>query len=387
MAAPRTVDGRSRAGRRRASALAARAVGVLVVISLAALVCLPGCGTTVEQVTAPNLVSLDEQAGLQAAAAVGLVAVPRYEYSPTVPAGLVVRQNPAARSSAPVGGRIDFWLSRGPWLLLLPDFSGEAPADAAQWLRRYGLRAEVVQGRSAAADPGRIYGQEPAPGVGITAGQAVTLWSNGAARVVEVPDVRGLTLEEAQQGLRAARLGYAGASGEPSLLVPQGTVLAQSVPPGSLVAERSGIELVLSTGAAGRVGKLPTVVGLGENKALAALQRAGFRTVMVGRQSSQVPAGRVTAQVPAGGQRATIGSLVQLIVSSGSAPPGQAAVAFVPNVVGLVAPAAWVRLAAAGFVFVISEPPTPPYGKVVGQRPAAGEPYAVDRLVHLQLAH
>ena len=386
MIAPRTVDGRSRAGRRTPRPVALLAVGALFVVSIAVLACLPGCGTTVEQVTVPNLVPLDEQAALQAAAAVGLVTAPRYEYSRTVPAGLVVRQSPGAGSSTPVGGRIDFWLSRGPWLVVLPDLSREMPADAAQWLRRYGLRAEVVQGRSAATDPGRVYAQEPAPGVGVTAGQAVTLWYSGAARVVEVPDVRGLSLQEAQQGLQAARLRYSGASGAPSLLVSQGTVLAQSVPPGSLVAERSGVGLVLSTGAAGRVGKLPSVVGVEEDKALSTLRRTGFGSVMVARHSSQVPAGRVTAQVPAGGQRATVGSLVQLIVSSGPAAPGQPAVAFVPNVVGLAAPAAWVRLAAAGFAFVVTDPPMPPYGRVTGQRPAAGEPYAVDRLVHLALA-
>jgi beta-lactam-binding protein with PASTA domain len=64
---------------------------------------------------------------------------------------------------------------------------------------------------------------------------------------------------------------------------------------------------------------VPNVVGQSQNTAAATLRQAGLTVGQVMRQSSQtVPAGTVISQSPTAGASVAVGSVVDLVVSSGA---------------------------------------------------------------------
>ncbi|MBX9244893.1 transglycosylase domain-containing protein [Actinotalea ferrariae] len=114
--------------------------------------------------------------------------------------------------------------------------------------------------------------------------------------------------------------------------------------------------------------EIPSVVGMGEPEARAALEGAGFAVGMEQANDASVPAGTVISQNPGGGGEAEQGSTVTIVVSAG---PGTVAV---PNVVGQTSAAAQSALGAAGLSPAVSTAPsaTVPEGQVISQNPGAG---------------
>jgi len=139
----------------------------------------------------------------------------------------------------------------------------------------------------------------------------------GPADQVTVPDVVGLTEEEARIDLRDANLepvteGVA----DPA---PVGQVLAQDPAAGREVDEDSRVTLRVSTGPEQKA--VPGVVGRTEDEARFILVGAGFQVGDVARQrDEQAPAGEVLSQSPQADTVVDTGSTVTLVVSSGPAP-------------------------------------------------------------------
>ena len=115
----------------------------------------------------------------------------------------------------------------------------------------------------------------------------------------------------------------------------------------------------------------PSVVGLIQSDAQAAIVSAGFSVGTVTSQSSlTLPTGTVISQVPASCGLVSPGTAISIVVSSG--PPG----AIVPNVVGLTQTAAVAAMNVAGLNLgsapITVSSATVPVGAVVSQSPAAG---------------
>ncbi len=115
---------------------------------------------------------------------------------------------------------------------------------------------------------------------------------------------------------------------------------------------------------------IPSVVGLPQTDAQAAIASAGF---VLGTQSAQssntVPAGVVISQVPATCALATPGSAISYVVSTGPA------LVITPNVVGGTEAAAVATMKAAGLNFaseITVASSSIPVGDVVSQSPPAG---------------
>ena len=115
---------------------------------------------------------------------------------------------------------------------------------------------------------------------------------------------------------------------------------------------------------------VPSLVGLSQNAAIAALQSAGLVLGTVTQQaSSTAPTGTVISQNPAAGTQVASGTRVNLAVSSGSVP------VTVPNVVGQSQDDAASTLSEAGLtVGTVTEQTssTVPVGSVISQNPRAG---------------
>ncbi|MFE3025927.1 Stk1 family PASTA domain-containing Ser/Thr kinase [Nocardia tengchongensis] len=67
----------------------------------------------------------------------------------------------------------------------------------------------------------------------------------------------------------------------------------------------------------GRYSAVPTIAGMNTDKAVSALQDAGFKTETRNKASDMIPVGNVVGTDPPAGTRVTKGSLVSVLVSSG----------------------------------------------------------------------
>lgn len=186
---------------------------------------------------------------------------------------------------------------------------------------------------------------------------------------VAVPDVTGITQDEAAQALESAglRLGEVGQAADPD--VPTGLVVGQEPAAGAEVDEGSAVALTVSSGP-GTVA-VPDVVGMTRAEAEDALAAAGFVPASVLQYDLTAPSGQVVEQLPAGGEEAATGSEVGLLVSRGR-PVVEVSV---PDVTGMAQDEATASLADAGLVAVPVEAYAAdvPEGDVAGQEPAAGD--------------
>ncbi|WP_208028742.1 Stk1 family PASTA domain-containing Ser/Thr kinase [Rhabdothermincola sediminis] len=181
---------------------------------------------------------------------------------------------------------------------------------------------------------------------------------------ITVPDVRGLTVQEAQ-----ARLSGAGLKSEireePNADVPAGQVFEQTPAPGAKAARDSVVTLRVSAG----LGKaeVPDVVGRTEAAARSLIERAGFVPDVRQREDDTVPAGQVISQDPPGRTQAERGSAVTIVVSAGPAP------VTVPDLAGLTVAEASNALGQRGFRVTQSQQASTsvPAGTVIATDPPA----------------
>ena len=131
----------------------------------------------------------------------------------------------------------------------------------------------------------------------------------------KVPNVVGLTYDDAANRLRT--LGLTAKSGETRFhaTAPKGTVLEQLPRPGTTAMRSSVVRLDVSAGQ--RTATMPRVVGSSQQQAQVLLENAGFDIGDIALQRGDAPRGRVLASDPAEGVTVTLPRTVSLTVSSG----------------------------------------------------------------------
>jgi len=202
-------------------------------------------------------------------------------------------------------------------------------------------------------------------------------------RDVKVPNVNGLTYEEAIQ--RLAQAGFKAEQGEQRYdnSAPKLTVLDQSPEPGAHEGVGSTVTLVVSAGQ--RIATVPTVTGMTRIEAQVLLEKEGFDVGDVGETNSDAPVGSVVSTRPAAGAQVSIPSTVSLVLSRG---PG-AATLQMPALAGRDVESAQLVLTQLGVrdVQVTYDAfATAPQGTVMGQTPPAGATILPGALVQLRVA-
>jgi len=207
-----------------------------------------------------------------------------------------------------------------------------------------------------------------------------------ADRVVDVPRVTGMTLDEARTAVAAAahvdpakapvEVGSRGYSES----VAAGRVIAQSPEP-DLRVNRADLQVVLRLSRGTAYAAVPDVHGASREDATAALHQTGFGVAVRTEQSWEVPEGRViSSDVPAGEQARRPGP-IGIVVSSG--PPR----APVPDVRGLAVDDATARLDGSFGTNVVEEgSETVAAGTVLRQAPGAGSQAVLGSTVTLTVA-
>jgi len=209
--------------------------------------------------------------------------------------------------------------------------------------------------------------------------------SGGSAPAqVVVPNVVGMTSTAAGTAIAAAGLGLGTVTSASSATVASGSVISETPTAGTMVAPKSDVSVVVSSGPAPV--PVPNVVGLTQAAATTSITGVGLTLGTVTLTSSPtVASGNVISQSPAAATNVSAGSSVSLTISSG---PTSAQVA-VPNVVGLTQAAATTAISAVGLIvggFSSGPNSTVPYGTVAGEYPAAGAMVASGSAVSLTVS-
>lgn len=153
--------------------------------------------------------------------------------------------------------------------------------------------------------------------------------SNETEDMVEVPNVVGMTEDDAKGTLNDEGLGFKVVSREESKEYEKGRVSEQKTEAGEEVAKNTTIEVVVSSGLVGDSITVPDVSGMTEDEAQSALENAGFRNISSEfTYHDSVPSGQVIGTTPEANAEATEDTEIVMQVSKGAERKT------VPNVVG-----------------------------------------------------
>ncbi len=238
--------------------------------------------------------------------------------SNTVPAGNVIFQRPSAGTLIARGSAVDLVVSTGQCerYVTVPSVTGLTESSAATLITAAELYLNRIDRQCSDTVPaGQVINQTPSTGALVVPGASVDLVvSTGGCPVI--PDVSGLTQEEAQSQIIAVGLTPAIIAQQCHDTVPAGSVISQSPAPGGSTVSGNTVNLVLSTGPCNAV--VPDVTGLQEAEAGTALESAGLVVGQVSVQCSDtVEAGRVISHTPAAGTPVSYGIPVNIVVSGG----------------------------------------------------------------------
>lgn len=172
---------------------------------------------------------------------------------------------------------------------------------------------------------------------GGSSNKANTETSETQADGIEVPDLKGLTFDEAKEQLNAKGLGIKNAGTVASDQYDEGQIVSQTPDALTKAEANTTVEVTLSSGK-GEV-SVPSVTGMDETTAYNTLTNSGFTPVKDYAYSADVAQGNVIEQSPNAGSLAKSGDNVKIVISRGKEQAETTSVA-VPGVTGLTEDAA-----------------------------------------------
>ena len=238
--------------------------------------------------------------------------------SDTVAEGSVASTDPAAGTQAEKGATVRVTISSGPDSVTLPDnLVGMSPDDARKAIEALGLKWELDASKVASdtVPEGKVAQTNPSPGSKVKTGQTITAYLSSGSNQVEVPDLSGMSQDQARSALKAVGLELGNVSTVDSDKE-KDRIVAQDPDSDSTVKKGTSIAVSVSSGKPAQV-EIPSVVGIGREDAEAQLKALGL-TVTVEEVTGTQPAGQVTAVEPGVGSKVDKNSTVKLKVSKGS---------------------------------------------------------------------
>ena len=211
-----------------------------------------------------------------------------------------------------------------------------------------------------------VLSSDPEPTSRIREGSDVTLVMSLGPERYAVPDLRGMTVDDANAALSELTLVAGAVSEAYSEDVPQGQVISQSLEPTASVKRETPVDYVVSKGVPPAV--VPNIAGKAFKDAKAELENAKLTAERLEAEefSREVAKGAVIRQSIAPGTETPRGTVVQLVISAG--PPLVA----VPDVTDKKVGEAEQILKAAGFKVDVNKPPILLLNRVLTQSPGGG---------------
>jgi serine/threonine-protein kinase len=222
-----------------------------------------------------------------------------------------------------------------PGVLNLSEAAARVKLDQA------GLSLEVEdKAWSETVTKGHVISTDPEPGERVRKeGTVGAVLSLGPERH-KVPDVRGMTLDDAQQALLDSRLEFGEDVGRFSERVAKGKVIATDPKIGTSLRRNTAVDVIVSKGP--RPIKIPDLTGRPADRATRTLEQLGFEVETTAVNSDSVREGRIVSQSPDSGTGQK-DDVISLVVSKGPV------MVTVPDVVRMGLGAATQTLEDAGF--------------------------------------
>jgi beta-lactam-binding protein with PASTA domain/tRNA A-37 threonylcarbamoyl transferase component Bud32 len=197
----------------------------------------------------------------------------------------------------------------------VPDVVGRDVDEARDILEEAGFEVDT-EPRNSPRPEDEVLEQDPEAGGRAEEGSTVVLTISAGRRQTTVPEVVGLTLEDARDELRDARLDVGDTRREVNEEVPENEVISQDPPAGEEVDRGSEVDLVVSSGP--DVVIVPDVINQSEDSAIAEISAAGLNEEVERAPSEDVDEGLVISQDPGPGEEVRSGDTVRILVSEGT---------------------------------------------------------------------
>lgn len=252
---------------------------------------------------------------------------------------------------------------------ILPDVTSMSLDEAVTTLEDLGLTVVPEAEETNSVDDNIVWKQIPNSGESVRDGDSITVVYNPSNTPIPVPNLTGLTIDQARTALfnLGLTIGIVTPQNDPT--APENTIISTMPKSGEQVLGGATIDLVVSQGSG--VIKIPDVQGQTTQAARSVLEGEPFKflVTVVEEASATVDAGRVTRTSPSIGGETTKGSALTIYVSTGQATTA------VPLVSGLTEAQATAKLVSSGFTVVVEyiEVPTASAndGRVIAQDPSA----------------
>ncbi len=226
------------------------------------------------------------------------------------------------------GGIFAFGLGAGD-KTEVPDVMGMTAEQAQVAIEQAGFKVgEVKNVYDDAAEPGTVVGQSPKGGEQADKGSKINIDVSQGSEEIEVPEVVGMTLDEARKAITVAGFSVGETTKEYSDTVEEGKVMKQTPSGKTKAAQGSKIDLVISQGT-DQV-EVPDVTGMSLDAARARLEKAGLKLQQAGSEySSSVAENCIISQSPNSG-KVPKDTAISVVVSKGK----EDTTVVVPNVLG-----------------------------------------------------
>lgn len=255
-------------------------------------------------------------------------------------------------------------------------------ADAEKAILASGLQVgEVTKQESDTVPLGNVISQDPKGSSDAKANSKVNLViSTGKAQPkdVTVPNLKGMTQDEAKEALKKEGLVAGDIASEETDEVKPGLVFKQSEKAGATVKE--GAKVTFTVALAPTESTVPAVAGMTKDEAKDALAKANLGFDSTTTYSDQVDKDRVVSQSIKAGSKVKAGTTISLSISLGAKPAQKVTV---PDVINYSWSEAEATMRSAGLAVRYTGDPA---GKVVSQDVAASSQVDQNTLVTLTLA-
>lgn len=184
-----------------------------------------------------------------------------------------------------------------PPQVTIPSVAGQAEADATTRLQDLNLEVRRVEEPSTSVAAGMVTKTDPAEGTSVDEGSTVALYVSTGPDSASVPDVSGMSQEQARDQLEAAGFQVGNVTSENSADQPADRVLRTEPGAGEAVDAGSEITLIVSSGQV----DLPNLVGQPQADAQATLSDLKLSAVIQTEETADADPGTVIRQDRAAG--------------------------------------------------------------------------------------
>ncbi|MCF2710364.1 Stk1 family PASTA domain-containing Ser/Thr kinase [Schaalia hyovaginalis] len=277
---------------------------------------------TAEMVAVPdNLVGMSEADAKAAVESVGLIFAvsDKTVASEELAEGMVAEVDPPSGERVEVGTTVTAKLSSGSDSVVIPEVTNMTPEAAQEAVEALGLVWELDANKvdSDSVEEGKIAKVNPSVGKKVKKGSTVKGTVSSGKKTVTVPDLTGMTQDQAREYLTQVGLqvGNVQTSDDPSQSA--GKILSSSPAAGETLNKGESVSITV---ASGKVALPDTIVGYEQASVVAALQALTLDVSIVEEYSDTLAAGGVLSSSPSSGSIVPQGSTVHLTVSKGPKP-------------------------------------------------------------------